>query len=219
MDSVLLKTFLIALFFCFAVSNSSKLSSSSGTFLRSTTVRQSKQCPVNICFVFDGSGSRSSSDFTDQHIFAGDLISLISAIGPIRWAATQYGSKNFPISAFTTSTYQFTNELYETERAGGLSAVSDGIAYCEQQFRDFKHDINVMFLFTDGRYNLGVDPFKYIDLVKKEFKHLKVLPVTFGFASFSSFSGFPSVYEVDDFNSVLDADLEIESYQYDICKS
>lgn len=219
MGCVSLKIFLISLFFCSAISNAAKISSPSRSNVKARTIRQSKKCAVNICFVLDGSGSVSQSEFKNQFYFSADVISFLVDISPIRWAATQYSSKNIPISSFTSDDLEFVQKLKYTKPAGGASAVSDGIAYCEQEFRSFKNDINVMFLFTDGRYNFGVDPLKYIDLVKKEYRHLKVFPVKTGFVNESFFSGFSTVYEVENFLDSLDAELQIETLRSDICKS
>lgn len=223
MDAVLLKMLLLAFFFCLAASNSAKVTPSSGSSVKSRTLRQSKKCdtPLNVCFVLDGSGSISADIFRSQYQFAGDIITLLRDVNSPRWAATQYGSNNYPITGFTTDNDKIINRIIATQQAGGVSAVSDGIGYCEQLLRKYKADINVIFLFTDGRYNLGVDPWKYIDLVKNEYMHLKVFPVKVGFVSDSLFSVFPStdVFEADDFLSAVDAELKIKSYRRDACKS
>lgn len=213
MNTILFMLFCCAVLFCLTISSSAIAISSSGSPLERTSLRQSKQCPVNICFVLDGSGSISRRDFREQIYFSLDIVDVTALQKPIRYAATQYGSDNTPISGFSMDYEKFALIMDATKRAGGGSAVSDGIEFCRQQFRNYKDEINMILLFTDGRYNLGVDPLKFIDLVKKEYKNLNVYPVEVGFASKPFFSSFPStsVYEVGDFIDILLLEEEIIS--------
>lgn len=219
MDGVFLKLFILSMFFCFTISNCAKLTSSSAINGKGRIVRQSQKCAVNVCFALDGSGSITQNEFSNQFHFSADTMAILRHVSSIRFGATQYASTNLPISALTFNDESVLIKLRDAQRAGGASAVSDGIAYCEQQFREFKNDINVIFLFTDGSYNRGVNPMKYIDLVKREYTHLKVFPVKVGTIDDAFFAGFSPVFEVDSFLDALDASDEIESYQSDVCQS
>lgn len=153
-----------------------------------------------------------------QFIFSADLIALLVDLNINNMAATKYASKNIPISAFTSNNGEFVRKLSDANPAGGASPVSDGMAYCEQQFKQIRNGINAILLYTDGRYNVGVGPLKNIDLVKNEYSHLEVFLVKVGNADDSFISGFSSVFEVYNFLDSGNVGIEIEDYLYKVCQ-
>lgn len=97
----------------------------------------------------------------------------------VRWATTKYTSKNIPITQLTNDSYKASQGTTGIVPEEGHSAESDGIAFCEHQFRGYRDDVNVILLFTDGRYDRGVNPFKYIKLIEREYEALEVIPISF----------------------------------------
>lgn len=174
-------------------------------------------CKLNLCFVLDGSGS-SIRFFRSQLTFSLDILAEI-LLTPIGLVATQYGSKNHPISAYTTNENGFVSVFRDSKPQNGLSAVSDGIIYCEQEMRTKRTEANVIIVMTDGLYNRGVNPGKLADLIRQTGNYL-FLAVKVGSLKNNGILtaiGRKNVFEINPSDTVK-AILAIEEYEKKICK-
>lgn len=180
-------------------------------------------CRVNLCFVLDGSSSINLTEFRQQITMSLDILAELSH-APIGVVATQYGSQNYPISPYTTDENAFFKVFRDAKPRGGLSrrdlsAVSDGIVYCEQQLRSRRNNANVIIVMNDGSYNRGFHPGRLANLIKREVGNYLFLAVKVESPEFNRLLkdiGGEHVFEIN-VNDTVKALVAVEEHKEKVC--
>lgn len=183
-------------------------------------VEEAGGCNANVCFAIDGSGSISSTEFTNQKNFVLDLVSVVAVDNAAEVAACQYATAVSPISPLTVDTAKFNLAVNRATQLGGQSFVVGGINYCFSQLWRRRGEANKIVYMGDARSNIGSDAVDRADL----FRMIggSVAAVGAGFTDDSELlriaGGNSSlVYEADSFLDVLTLQGFIESLVSQIC--
>lgn len=122
-------------------------------------IRTRGVCRARVCFAIDGSNSVGKKNFDLAKRFVNDVASVLSVASKGPLSATQFATRNYPISSLTTDTNSFCHAVNITPYRGGLTNMKAGTYWCITGFpKSPPHDGNVVVVISDGKWNKGGSP-------------------------------------------------------------